>query len=260
MRCDELRDRPLPRGRGSTLAENAGSRDGSGKRSAPEPLGDRQALTADGELVEQNKRCRTHRLRTGIDRTRGGPDLLVLRAARDSGAATLVGVLTLRSNAGSWWGVLRTFDRRQWRVSTRVFVAALLVTGLAGQTLPGIDWSRMVAISWWNYPTWVATSALLGLIAATFVRSGPEQPRGDGSTKAASGFLGFSSTAIMACPVCNPIAIPFLGTGGILAFMGPYRGWLALASVVLLVATLGLRLRALTRCPVPRGVPVARPS
>ena len=47
----------------------------------------------------------------------------------------------------------------------------------------------------------------------------------------------------MACPVCNPLAIPAFGTAGVLSFLAPYRGVIALLSIALLVLTLLLRLR-----------------
>lgn len=64
----------------------------------------------------------------------------------------------------------------------------------------------------------------------------------------------------MACPVCSPLAIPLLGAGGLLAFLTPARAWLALASLVLLGATLLLLLRDATTCDVsPRALPAESP-
>lgn len=58
---------------------------------------------------------------------------------------------------------------------------------------------------------------------------------------------GTVAAIVMACPVYSPLAITLLGTGGLLAFLMPDRGWLALGSVVLLAVTLLLRLRAGTK-------------
>jgi hypothetical protein len=48
--------------------------------------------------------------------------------------------------------------------------------------------------------------------------------------------------------VCNPLAIPIFGAAGVLSFLAPYRGLVALASIVLLVITLLLRLRTTRAC------------
>ena len=55
---------------------------------------------------------------------------------------------------------------------------------------------------------------------------------------------------VMACPVCSPLAIPLLGTSGLLAFLVPERRFIALVSVAMLALTLLLRLRASTTCAV----------
>ena len=149
-----------------------------------------------------------------------------------------------------WDSTLGLFGRRQWQTAAWVGAVALVATGYAGETVPGIDFDRMVAVSWWNYPAWVATSILLGLIAGTFVHpAGSRATRG--AAAAGSGILGLAASTVMACPVCSTLAVPFLGAGGMLAFLRPDRGWLALLSVLLLAATLALRLRAITRCRVP---------
>jgi hypothetical protein len=61
----------------------------------------------------------------------------------------------------------------------------------------------------------------------------------------------------MACPVCNPLAIPIFGAAGVLSFLAPYRGVIALASIALLALTLLLRLRTTGACQLP---PPTEPS
>jgi hypothetical protein len=61
---------------------------------------------------------------------------------------------------------------------------------------------------------------------------------------------GVAGTVAMACPVCNPIAIPVFGAAGALSFLAPYRGVIALASVAFLALTLVLRLRTTRTCQI----------
>jgi hypothetical protein len=56
----------------------------------------------------------------------------------------------------------------------------------------------------------------------------------------------------MACPVCNPLAIPVFGAADVLSFLAPYRGLIAPISIVLLALTLLLRLRTTRPVSSPR--------
>jgi hypothetical protein len=127
------------------------------------------------------------------------------------------------------------------------YLAALLIMGVAGETLPGASAGRVVPIQWWNYVTLILSPPLIALIAATFVPPGqPGSSRRWGKT--GTGIGGAAGTLAMACPVCNPLAIPIFGAAGVLSFLAPYRGVIALASVVLLAVTLLLRLRTARTC------------
>ena len=127
------------------------------------------------------------------------------------------------------------------------YLAALLIMGVAGETLPGASAGRVVPIRWWNYVTLVLSPPLIALIVATFVPAGPPR-RARRRAKAGTGVGGAAGTLAMACPVCNPLAIPVFGAAGVLSFLAPYQGLIALLSVVLLALTLLLRLRTTQAC------------
>jgi hypothetical protein len=142
---------------------------------------------------------------------------------------------------------LRMWSRRQWKVAGWSYLASLLAMGIIGETLPGASQGRGVPVEWWNYVTLVISPALIGLIAATFVPGGqPKRSRIRGITGAGMG--GVVGTVAMACPICNPLAIPLFGTAGLLSFLAPERGLIALLSIVLLVVTLAIRLRTTRAC------------
>ena len=147
------------------------------------------------------------------------------------------------------WVVVRqlaSFSRRQWKVAGWSYLAALLIMGVVGETLPGASAGRVVPIQWWNYVTLVLSPPLIALIAATFVP--PGQPKGGRWAKTGTGVGGAAATLTMACPVCNPLAIPLFGAAGVLSFLAPYRGLIALLSIVLLAVTLLIRLRTTRTC------------
>jgi hypothetical protein len=142
---------------------------------------------------------------------------------------------------------LRAFSPRQWQVAAWSSLAAFLVIGIVGETLPLASLGRTVPVQWWNYVVLVISSPLIGLIAATFVPDGqPQSSRRRGATGAGMGAL--VGTVAMACPVCSPLAIPLFGAAGLLSFLAPERGLVALLSVGLLAVTLALRLRAAQAC------------
>jgi hypothetical protein len=143
---------------------------------------------------------------------------------------------------------LQAFSGRQWRVAAATGSAAFLLMGIAGETLPGASAGRVVPVQWWNYVTLVLAPLLIGLIAATFARERPSQGARFGGAKAGAGAGGLVGTVAMACPACSPLAIPLFGTAGLLSFLAPERGAIALLSVALLAVTLGLRLRAGRSC------------
>jgi hypothetical protein len=150
---------------------------------------------------------------------------------------------------------LATWSWRQWKVAGWSYLTALLIMGGVGETLPGASAGRVVPIQWWNYLTLALSPPLVALIAATFVA--PGQPRkARRLAKTGTGVGGAAGTLAMACPVCNPLAIPIFGAAGVLSFLAPYRGLIALLSIALLALTLLLRLRAIRTCQL---TPRARP-
>jgi hypothetical protein len=139
------------------------------------------------------------------------------------------------------------WSRRQWKVAGWSYLVALLIMGGVGETLPGASVGRVVPTQWWNYVTLVLSPPLIALIVATFVPAGQSR-RARRRAKAGVGAGGVAGTVAMACPVCNPIAIPVFGAAGVLSFLAPYRGVIALASVAFLALTLVLRLRTTRTC------------
>jgi len=164
-----------------------------------------------------------------------------LRTGRSTGRPPLLSVQTIMQIR--WWSTPQRY------VAAVVFVLAFVVIGEVGETLPPANTGRVYPVEWWNWVTLAVSAALIGMIAATFVRPGGRRALAG----AGSGSAGTIAAIVMACPVCSPLAIPLLGTGGLLAFLVPDRGWIALASIVLLALTLLLRLRAASSCAVNLG-------
>ncbi|MFI9585944.1 hypothetical protein ACIHCQ_29815 [Streptomyces sp. NPDC052236] len=150
---------------------------------------------------------------------------------------------------------MRTWLARRWAVAAVVTVIAAIVIGVPTGVVPTPFYTRMTPTLWWNYPAWLGSSVLEGLLVATYVRVGParsaetegqERPR----TARALG-AGLLSAFAVGCPVCNKLVVLAMGVSGALSYFAPLQPVLALASVALLVHALVRRLRTTAACRIP---------
>lgn len=65
---------------------------------------------------------------------------------------------------GSW-------PARRWAVAAAVAVLAALVIGVPTGVVASPFYTRMTPVLWWNYPVWLVSSLLEGLLVATYVRA-----------------------------------------------------------------------------------------
>lgn len=144
----------------------------------------------------------------------------------------------------------RAWSPGQWRVAAMVGVGSFLIMGIAGETLPGASYGRVVPVEWWNYVTLLVSPLLIGLIAGSYAGDRSPDLR-FGGAKASTGAGALIGTAAMACPACSPLAIPLFGAAGVLSFLAPERWLIALLSVLMLLVVLVLRLRGSRACAVP---------
>ncbi|MDK9500931.1 hypothetical protein QEZ40_006961 [Streptomyces katrae] len=151
---------------------------------------------------------------------------------------------------------MRTWTTGRWAVAASVAVLAAIVIGVPTGVIPSPFYTRMTPVLWWNYPVWLMSSVLEGLLVATYVRdgspAGEEQARGPRrpvTGRALGG--GLLSAFAVGCPICNKLVVLAIGVSGALSYWAPLQPILALASVALLLYALVKRLRTAERCPVP---------
>ena len=123
---------------------------------------------------------------------------------------------------------------------------------------------------------WLLTSALTGMLVATYARAGGAQhegrtdqeadpltapPASSDATERRSSRLGMAGGLLawfaVGCPVCNKIALLALGYSGAITWFTPVQPFLALGALVFTGAALLARLRGQVACPVTPRVPVA---
>ncbi|MEU0684026.1 MULTISPECIES: hypothetical protein [Streptomyces] len=156
---------------------------------------------------------------------------------------------------------MRTWPARRWVAAAAVTMIAALVIGVPTGVVPTPFYTRMTPVLWWNYPVWLVSSVLEGLLVATYVRMGPaeapETAPGTGTapperprTARALG-AGLLSAFAVGCPICNKLVVLAIGVSGALAYFAPVQPVLAAASIALLVHALLRRLRTANACEVP---------
>lgn len=159
---------------------------------------------------------------------------------------------------------------RQVMAAVLSAVAVALLIGVATVLIPNPVFDRDIPPVWWNYPIWILTAVLSGMLVATYVRpysaaqTAPAEgdaaaesvpPAAEKSEKRSSR-LGMAGTFLawfaVGCPVCNKIALLALGYSGAITYFTPVQPFLAAAAVIFCGVALVLRLKGQVACPTPR--------
>lgn len=166
-----------------------------------------------------------------------------------------------------WWKTapqaLRLWTPRQWWAALGFSAGFALLVGVSTVIIPNTFFSREIPTEWWDYPVWLLTAVLAGMLAATYVRPAAAGPavtvsKGDvraGRTGMVGAVLGWFAVG---CPVCNKLALLALGYSGALHGFGAAQPFLAALAIGLTAVALVVRLRGQISCPAqnaasPRG-------
>jgi len=135
---------------------------------------------------------------------------------------------------------LATWPTRRWLAGAVAAVATVLLVAIPTDMLANPYFTRSMPVTWWAWPVLAVTAVLSGLLMATYVAV-PQIafPAAQRSTRL--GWLGMLATFFaVGCPVCNKLVV------------------LALASLILLIVALRVRLKGLAACPVALPSTVSR--
>ena len=175
---------------------------------------------------------------------------------------------------------LRAWTPRQVLVAAASAIVVGTVLGIATVLIPNDFFARDVPPVWWNYPVWIATSAMTGLLIATYIS--PQRPAGRGPARTARNATDAPTNAArlsvdrkerrtgrsavaggmlawfaVGCPVCNKIALLALGYTGALTWFAPLQPILAVGALIFSLAAVVWRLRGQVACPIPAPREVA---
>ena len=150
---------------------------------------------------------------------------------------------------------LRSWTVRQRPAAVGFSVTFALLIGVPTVLIPNPVFGRRVPVHAWNYPVWIASSVLAGMLAATYVRRTrgiAESTETDDTSDAPSRFGmvgGVLAWLAVGCPVCNKIALLALGYFGAITWFAPVQPFLA-AALVTTAGALLMRLRGQVLCPM----------
>lgn len=144
---------------------------------------------------------------------------------------------------------LALWPPRRWLAAALATIVAAAAMGVPTGVIRTSFYTRMTAVTWWDYPVWAISALTIGLLAATYVTVGRRDP--GGSQRLLGG--GLLSTFAIGCPICNKIVVALIGVSGALNYWAPLQPLLGLVSVGLLLTTLAVRLRGERSCPITRA-------
>ncbi len=147
-------------------------------------------------------------------------------------------------------GAVRTllaWPARRVGVAGVAAVALVLVVAVPTDLIDTPVFGREIPPTWWAWPSLLVSSALGGLLIATYVRA-PEQPEHTATRR--RGWIGGALTYFaVGCPVCNKLVLVALGSAGAIRWFEPVQPLLQAAAVLLLGWALRGRLRGEAACP-----------
>jgi len=155
---------------------------------------------------------------------------------------------------------LRGWTARQRLAAAGFSIAFALLIGIPTVLIPNPIFGREVPVVAWNYPVWVASSILAGMLAATYVQRargmpGPQESAEPSDAPSRFGVVGgVLAWFAVGCPVCNKLALLALGYSGAITWFAPVQPYLAGVALVMTAGALLMRLRGQTLCPASRGV------
>jgi hypothetical protein len=145
--------------------------------------------------------------------------------------------------------LLFTWSAKRWIVAVSVAVLTYFVIALPTAVVKNPIFGREIETTNWSVTVIVITAILSGLLTATYVKNGysdenPKQLKIGG----AGALLAYFAVG---CPVCNKLALLALGYSGAIQYFAPIQPYLALAGIILLAASLRMRLNNEYSCSLP---------
>jgi ABC-type transport system involved in multi-copper enzyme maturation permease subunit len=154
------------------------------------------------------------------------------------------------SSFGQSMMAIRRWSIRRWVVAGIVSALTALFIGIPTGIVRTGFYTRMTPVLWWNYPIWVASSMLTGLVVATYLRSATLSTGSEAKFVSGGSLLSFLAVG---CPVCNKLVVLAVGATGAMNLWAPVQPLLGVVSLTLLLWAFARRLRGEVACAVPNA-------
>jgi len=112
--------------------------------------------------------------------------------------------------------------------------------------IPSGFYYRMTPVLWWDYPIWLASAILFGLLTGSYFTGTARLVKDTGNRGIWAELVSFIA---IGCPICNKIVVALIGVSGALSYFAPIQPVLGVGAVALLAWTLCVRLRGQLACP-----------
>lgn len=141
---------------------------------------------------------------------------------------------------------LRWWPARRWLFASTISLLSGVLVAVPTDMVDTPLFTRDIPPTWWAWPSLILSSALIGILAATYVSTGvaagADRQAKQGTVAGALTFFA------VGCPVCNKIVLLALGYAGAMTWFRPFQPLLQLAAVALLLWALRTRLTTADHC------------
>lgn len=145
---------------------------------------------------------------------------------------------------------MSTWPARRWAVALLATTAFVLLVAVPTDLIDTPVFGRAIPPTWWAWPSLLISSALAGLLVASYVAVPDGVDRTESATR--GGYVGGLLTYFaVGCPVCNKLVLVALGSAGAIRWFEPVQPLLQVAAIALLAWALRVRLQRERSCPVP---------
>ncbi len=142
---------------------------------------------------------------------------------------------------------LRAWPRRRWVVAAATTVLYALLVAVPTDLVDTPLFWREVPPTWWSWPALLLSSALAGVLTASYV-AGVPVPVDDDRPRRGGLVGGLLTYFAVGCPVCNKLVLLALGSAGAMTWFEPFQPVLQVAALAVLLWALRARLRGEISC------------
>jgi hypothetical protein len=143
---------------------------------------------------------------------------------------------------------LRAWPGRRWLVAAATTVLYALLVAIPTDLVDTPLFWREVPPTWWSWPALVVSSALAGVLTASYVAAAGPVPGAEDRPRRGGLVGGVLTYFAVGCPVCNKLVLLALGSAGAMTWFEPFQPVLQVLALAVLLWALRVRIRGEIAC------------